>query len=140
MKKMDNEETTCWYLCDGCEWNAGDVSLARCRCAKYPGAPIETRKRVMSSRAEPSDVCPNAAPKTSDVTTEKVLRVHGACRCGVMRAKRLLEWAEGDLSIAVECAQHLGKCVSVTDGGGNKIGYAEMRAEMLLAEKKGGRP
>lgn len=36
--------------------------------------------------------------------------------------------------------QHLGKCVSVTDGGGNKIGYAEMRAKMLLAEKKGGRP
>lgn len=94
----------------------------------------------MSGRAEPSDACPNAAPKTSDVATEKALRVHGARRCGLMHAKRLLEWAEGDLSIAVECARHLGKRASATDGGGDKIGYAEMRAKMLLAEKKGGRP
>lgn len=137
---MDDEGTTRWHLCDGCERNAGDASLARCRCAKCPGAPIETRKRVMGSRAEPSDVRPDAAPKTSDVATEKALRAHGACRCGAMRAKRLLEWAEGGLSIAVERARHLGKCASATDGGGSKIGCAETRAKTLPAEKKGGRP
>lgn len=109
-----SEDVTNWYLCDGCEWDAGDVGgwseedgeyvrfRDRCLCAWFPGAPVEVERIVASSADKVPTTCPHMRPRTADVTAEKAMRVHGACRCGVRVASELLEMAGGSIALAVD--------------------------------------